>query len=107
MGADGFIEAIRSLGPIGALLATLATILASVVRAIISGALIPRKSHDEIVNAYRERAAEALEREHWARERLYREERISERAIDITADLATRRSIIDSARRPNRGTGDA
>lgn len=100
------VETIRSVGPVGAILATLATILASVVRAIISGALVPRKSHDEIVNTYRERAAEAVTREQWWRDQAYAENRVADRSVDLAADLATRRSLRRPSREADQGTDD-
>jgi len=106
VGDDAIWESLRSVGPIGALLATLATLLASVVRAILSGALIPRKSHEEIVNTYRERATEAITREQWWRDQAYSENHVASRTIDIAADLATRHTLTTSARKPDRGDGD-
>jgi hypothetical protein len=119
-----WVEAIRSVGPIGAVLAALATILAATVRLlakvlndVVTGELVPRKSVDELIATYERIAAEAIEREQWSRGKLHIEERISEKSLDIaarrvpgspdlTADLATRRRLIDSARDVERGAKD-
>ena len=100
---DGLVEAIRSIGPFGALLAILTSIMAAVIRAIIAGALIPRASHEQIVNGYRERAILAETREQWWREQAWSENRVTDRTLDVAADLATRHTL----RRPPRGGNNA
>ena len=100
---DGIVEAIRSIGPIGALLAILTSIMAAVIRSIIAGGLIPRTSHEEIVNGYKERAAQAELRETWWREQAWSESHVTDRTLDVAADLATRHTL----RRPPRGGNNA
>lgn len=74
------------------------TIVAACIYAILRGLLIPRQSHEEIVNGYKERTVAAEAREQWWREQAFSGTAMASRSVDLAADLATRRAIVASAR---------
>lgn len=106
MGDAGLFAAIQASGAAWAILVAPWLIVASVITAIIRGLLVPRKSHDEIVNTYKERAAEAVVREQWWRDQAYAENTVAGRSVELAADLATRRSPSRPARDGGQGAAN-
>lgn len=111
MGENGVIDVVRGINPVWtvlvAILSILLSLMAAVFRSILAGGLVPRSSHEEAIAIYKEAAIKAEAREQWWRDQAYSENHMAGRSLDLAADLATRRAIIQSVRGADQGDNNA